>query len=71
VRLVNGQDTKILGECKFMLEMSEWTGMVHATVFDLEADLDIVLGTSWHLQWKPLYDWETLDVFVITPEGVQ
>src|SRR5436309_3377949 len=51
--------------------MSEWTGTVVATVLDLEADFDVVLGMSWHLQWKPLYDWETLDVFVNAPEGAK
>ena len=71
VRLPNGQDMKVLGQCGFTLGMSEWTGIVHATVLDLKADFDIVLGMSWHLQWKPLYDWETLDVFINTPEGVQ
>ena len=50
VRLANGQDMTILGRCEFMLGMSEWTGIVHATVLDLKADFDIVLGTSWHLQ---------------------
>ena len=71
MRLPNGQDMKILGQCEFMLGMSEWTGMVHATVLDLDADFDVVLGMSWHLQWKPLHDWETLDIFVNTSEGVQ
>ncbi|TMC19219.1 MAG: retroviral-like aspartic protease, partial [Chloroflexi bacterium] len=71
VKLPNGQVMKILGECEFTLIMSEWTGTVVATVLDLEADFDVVLGMSWHLQWKPLYDWETLDVFVNAPEGAK
>jgi hypothetical protein len=62
---------KVLGQCEFALGMSEWTGTVCTTVLDLEADFDSVLAMSWHLQWKPLYDWETLDIFVNTPEGVQ
>ena len=45
--------------------MSEWTGTVRATVLDLEADFDIVLCMLWHLQWKPLYDRETLALLSI------
>jgi hypothetical protein len=60
---------KILGQCEFELKMSEWTGTVVATILDLDADFDIVLGLSWHRQWKPLPDWDTLDMFINTPEG--
>jgi len=69
IRLPNGQDMKILGQCEFELKISEWTEMVVATILDLDADFDIVLGMSWHRQWKPLPDWDTLDMFVNTPEG--
>ena len=69
IRLPNGQDMKILGLCEFELKMSEWTGTVVATILDLEADFDVVLGMEWHRQWKPLADWDTLDMFVNTPEG--
>src|SRR5437762_9181797 len=60
---------KILGQCEFELKMSEWTGTVVATILDLEAEFDVVLGVSWHRQWKPLADWDTLDMFINTPEG--
>ena len=69
VRLPNGQDMKILGQCEFELTMSEWTGTVVATILDLDADFDIVLGLSWHRQWKPLSDWDTLDMFINILEG--
>ena len=36
VRLPNGQDMKVLGQCEFKLGMSEWTGTVHMTVLDLQ-----------------------------------
>ena len=45
-RLPNGQDMKVLGQCEFELKMSEWTGTVVATILDLEADFDVVLGLS-------------------------
>src|SRR5436305_1387493 len=71
IRLPNGQNMKILGQCEFELKMSEWTGTVVATILDLEADFDVILGLSWHCQWKPLADWDTLDMFINTPEGAQ
>ena len=69
IRLPNGQNMKILGQCEFELKMSEWTGTVVATILDLDADFDIVLGMSWHRKWQPLPDWNTLDMFVNAPEG--
>jgi hypothetical protein len=71
VKLPNGRFMNVLGECEFLLGMSEWTGMVKATVLDLDADFDTILGMQWHRQWKPVYDWDTLDVFVNSPEGAQ
>ena len=62
---------KILGQCEFELTMSNWTGMVVATVLDLDAEFDVVLGLSWHRQWKPLADWDTLDMFINTAEGAR
>ena len=44
VKLPNGQKMKILGKCEFNLTMSKWTDTVVATVFDLNADFDVVLG---------------------------
>ena len=40
-----------------------------ATILDLEADFDVILGLSRHRQWKPLADWDTPDMFVNAPEG--
>jgi len=62
---------KVLGECEFELGMSEWTGMVPVTALDLDADFDIILGLQWHRQWKPIYDWDTLDVFISAPGSAQ
>src|SRR5271169_4372616 len=71
VRLPSGQDMKILGKCEFKLEMSEWSGMVEAIVLDLDAEFDIILGMLWHLQWEPLHDWKTLDVYVNDLNGAK
>ena len=35
IRLPNGQDMKILGQCEFELKMSERTGTVVTTILDL------------------------------------
>jgi hypothetical protein len=69
IKLPNGQDMKILSLCEFELKTSEWTGMMVTTILDLEPDFDIVLGLSWHRQWKPLADQDTLDMFINIPEG--
>src|SRR5580700_9940889 len=50
VKLPNGRFMNVLGECEFLLGMSEWTGMVKATVLDLDADFDTILGMQWHRQ---------------------
>jgi hypothetical protein len=50
--------------------MSERTGTVVVTVLDLEADFDLILRMSWHRRWAPLMDWDTLDMFANTSEGV-
>ena len=67
ISLPNGQ---VLGQCEFELKLSELSEMVLATVLELDTDFDIVLGLSWHRQWKPLPDCDTLDMFVNTPQGV-
>lgn len=51
VELPNGQEIKILGQCEFVLTMSEWSGIVAATILDLEADFDVILGLAWYRQW--------------------
>src|SRR5204862_6434584 len=37
----------------------------------IKAEFDVILGMSWYRQWKPIPDWETLDMLVSTPEGVK
>ena len=71
VKLLNDQIMKILNECEFMLIMSKWTNTVIVTVLNLKTNFDVILDMSWHLQWKPLYDWETLDVFVNASEDIK
>jgi aspartyl protease/zinc knuckle protein len=44
IRLPNGQRMKVYGTTEFELEISEWRGKVQATVLDLQADFDVVLG---------------------------
>ena len=71
VQLPNGSEMKILGYCEFLMKMGEWSGWVQATILDIKAEFDVILGLSWYRQWKPIPDWDTLDMFVSTPEGVQ
>jgi hypothetical protein len=51
--------------------MGEWEGWIQATILDIKAEFDVILGLSWYRQWKPVPDWDTLDMFVSTPTGVQ
>ena len=46
ISLLNGQKMEVLGQCEFELKLSEWSGMVLATVLELDTDFDIVLGLS-------------------------
>src|SRR6266480_7973534 len=71
VSLPNGTEMKILGHCEFLMTMGEWSGWVQATILDMKAEFDVILGLSWYRQWKPIPDWETLDMLVSTPEGVK
>src|SRR5213078_2477818 len=71
VSLPNGTEMKILGHCEFLMTMGEWSGWVQATILDMKAEFDVILGLSWYSQWKPIPDWETLDMLVSTPEGVK
>lgn len=52
------------------MTMGEWSGWVQATILDLKAEFDVILGLNWFRQWRPLPDWDTLDMLVPTPEGV-
>jgi len=71
VDLPNGNKMKILGYCEFLMKMGDWSGWVQATILDIKAEFDVILGLSWYRQWKPIPDWDTLDMLVSTPEGVQ
>ena len=62
VSLPNGTEMKILGHCEFLMTMGEWSGWVQATILDIKAEFDVILGMSWYRQWKPIPDWETLDM---------
>ena len=70
VQLPNGNEMKILGYCEFPMKMGEWSGWVQATILDIKAKFDVILGLAWYRQWKPIPDWDTLDMLVSTPEGV-
>src|SRR5216110_3227951 len=70
VHLPNGNKMEILGYCEFLMTMGEWSGWVQATILDLKAEFDVILGLNWFRQWKPLPDWDTLDMLVPKPEGV-
>jgi hypothetical protein len=71
VALPNGGTMKVLGQCKVDVKISEWEGTVEVTILDMQADFDLVLGMGWHLQWKPVPDWNTLDWFVNAPDGAK
>ena len=47
VCLPNGQIMQVFGSTRFKIEMSEWNGPVKATVIELDADFDVVLGMEW------------------------
>jgi hypothetical protein len=49
--------------------MSEWRGSVAATIIDINADFDIVLGIDWFKQVQPVPDWSTLDWLVPSEFG--
>jgi hypothetical protein len=71
VQLANGQQMKVLGYCTFDLKISEWEGTVDATILDIDAEFDVVLGMEWHRQWRPIQDWDTLDCFINMAEGAK
>jgi len=70
VQLPGGAGMKILGRCEFLMKMGEWSGWVQATILDIKAEFDVILGLSWHREWKPIPDWESLDMLISTAEGV-
>ena len=47
VKLPNGETMQVLGDCRFEIKLSEWTGIVRATIIEMKADFDIVLGLEW------------------------
>jgi len=46
VYLPNGNKMKILGYCEFFLKMGDWSGWVQATILDIKAEFDVILGLS-------------------------
>src|SRR5579859_6272857 len=70
VLLPNGNKMRILGECTFEMRMSEWKGNVHATVIDIQAEFDVVLGLEWMIKEDPIPHWDTLDWYVQTDDGI-
>ena len=71
VKLPNGQEMQVLGYCQIYLKLSEWEGMVEAIILDILAEFDIILGMDWHRLWKPVPDWDSLDLYVNTVDGVK
>ena len=53
------------------MEMSEWRGPVKATVIELDADFDVVLGMEWFQKWNPIPDWEKLEFAIKTTSGTK
>jgi hypothetical protein len=37
----------------------------------MQADFNVVLEMAWHLQWRPVSDWDTLDWFVNAPDDTK
>jgi len=69
IRLPNGQRMKVHGMTEFELEISVWRGKVQATVLELQADFDVVLGMEWHREWEPIPDWKKLEFSIETKQG--
>jgi len=69
VMLPNGGTMQVLGDCQFEIKLSEWTGIVRATIIDMKADFDIVLGLEWMAEVRPIPDWITFDWYVPTATG--
>ena len=69
VMLPSGGAMQVLGDCQFEIKLSEWTGIVRATIIDMKADFDIVLGLEWMAEVRPIPDWITFDWYVPTATG--
>ena len=70
VQLPSGDKMNVLGHCTFLMTMGEWSGRVQATILDIKAEFDVILGLSWHCEWRPVPDWDSLDMLISTAEGV-
>ena len=46
--LPNGAEMNILSCCEFLMIMGEWPGWVQATILDIKAEFDVILGLSWY-----------------------
>src|SRR5438046_8371112 len=64
VQLPNSNEMQILGYYEFLLKMGEWEGWKQATILDIKAEFDMILGMSWFRKWKPVPDWDILDLFI-------
>ena len=53
------------------MEMLEWKGLMKATVIELDADFDVVLGMEWFQKWNPIPDWEKLEFAIKTTLGTK
>src|SRR5436305_374185 len=69
VKPPNGETMQVLGDCYFDINLSEWTGSVRATIIEMKADFDIVLGLEWMAEVRPIPDWTTFDWYVPTATG--
>ena len=71
VNLPNGQVMRVYGTVEFTMDMSEWNGTIKATVLDMHADFDVVLGMEWILEWDPRPEWKKLEFTVETTLGTK
>jgi Retroviral aspartyl protease len=69
VKLPNGETMQVLGDCLLEITLSEWTGIVRATIIDMKADFDIVLGLEWMVEVQPIPDWATFDWYIPSIAG--
>ena len=71
VNLPNGQVMRVYGTVEFEMDMSEWRDKIKATILDMHADFNVVLGMEWILEWDPRPDWKKLEFTVETSTGTK
>jgi len=69
VKLPNDNFMRKIGTVEFELQISEWKGMVKASVLDLKSDFDVVLGMEWHQEWDSIPHWKELEFTVEIDQG--